>query len=294
MTPTLIHQEHRRPPGRHDTAPPARARDWAEIQERMFVPLYDAVYRRLGVGPGTRLLGLGCGSGLALLRAASLGADVTGADTDADRLRLARERLLPEPEWGGRRWPARLVSSAVPDAAGAPYTLITAFSGPPDPAVLRRAARLAAPGSPVVLAGCGDPGQCTATVTHRLDTPTREPGPADGRARAARCGAEDGTPPRGEGQETTGPVGSAAALEDVAARAGLRHRETAEVNCPFGYPGLDGAVRGLLATGNFDAAVRVAGAEQVVRELTEALHPYVGRDGAVWLPSPLPYVIAEV
>lgn len=45
------------------------ARDWAEIQERMLVPLYEAVYDRLEVGPGDRLLGLGCGAGLPLLLA---------------------------------------------------------------------------------------------------------------------------------------------------------------------------------------------------------------------------------
>ncbi|KIX78478.1 methyltransferase type 11, partial [Streptomyces sp. MBRL 10] len=50
------------------------ARDWAEIQERMLVPLYEAVYERLEVGPGDRLLDLGCGAGLALLLAAARGA----------------------------------------------------------------------------------------------------------------------------------------------------------------------------------------------------------------------------
>ncbi|MDX6347003.1 MAG: hypothetical protein QOF84_1793, partial [Streptomyces sp.] len=76
----------------------------------MLVPLYDAVYDRLGVGPGTRLLGLGSGSGLALLMAAARGAAVTGCEPDEQRLALARERLLPEPQWGaaarGRAWPA--------------------------------------------------------------------------------------------------------------------------------------------------------------------------------------------
>ncbi|GAA4941498.1 hypothetical protein GCM10023238_04150 [Streptomyces heliomycini] len=61
------------------------ARDWSEIQERMLVPLYEAVYERLDVGPPTRLLGLGCGSGLALLMAPSRGAAVTGVDACADR-----------------------------------------------------------------------------------------------------------------------------------------------------------------------------------------------------------------
>jgi 2-polyprenyl-3-methyl-5-hydroxy-6-metoxy-1,4-benzoquinol methylase len=92
MTPTLV-------PGGMDRAD-ASARDWAEIQERMLVPLYEAVYQRLDVGRHTRLLGLGCGSGLALLRAAARGATVTGVDLNERRLALARERLLPEPQRG--------------------------------------------------------------------------------------------------------------------------------------------------------------------------------------------------
>ncbi|GAA3217249.1 hypothetical protein GCM10020256_20120 [Streptomyces thermocoprophilus] len=80
MTPTLVRQPvpHAGPAPRVDLC--ARARDWSEIQERMLVPLYEAVYERLEVGPRTRLLGLGCGSGLALLMAAARGAEVTGVE----------------------------------------------------------------------------------------------------------------------------------------------------------------------------------------------------------------------
>ncbi len=63
----------------------------------MLVPLYEAVYERLDVGGGTRVLGLGCGSGLALLMAASRGAAVTGVDSRfPERLELARRRLHAE------------------------------------------------------------------------------------------------------------------------------------------------------------------------------------------------------
>ena len=94
----------------------------------MLVPLYEAVYERLEVGAGTRLLGLGCGSGLALLIAAARGARVTGVDTDRSRLALARERLAPDPELSGERAGApeiaRLVVGEPGDAAapGAPGT----------------------------------------------------------------------------------------------------------------------------------------------------------------------------
>ncbi|NUP37619.1 MAG: SAM-dependent methyltransferase, partial [Streptomyces sp.] len=101
MTSTLI-RRHLSPYPSSLSAPGAaisraRARDWAEIQERMMVPLYEAVYERLEVGAGTRLLGLGCGSGLALLMAVARGATVCGVDPDEERLGLAGERLLAGP-----------------------------------------------------------------------------------------------------------------------------------------------------------------------------------------------------
>lgn len=118
MTPTLV-RNHRYAdtPAPVDTG--TRARDWAEIQERMLSPLYEAVYERLEVGAGTRMLSLGCGSGLALLIAAARGARVTGVDTDHDRLALARERLLPPGMAGpgGRAGPGA-------SSAGAPARLV--------------------------------------------------------------------------------------------------------------------------------------------------------------------------
>ncbi|WP_245174826.1 SAM-dependent methyltransferase [Streptomyces bohaiensis] len=285
MTPTLTHHDSRRV-DRRGGSPTTRARDWAEIQERMFVPLYDSVYRDVGVGPGTRLLGLGCGSGLALLRAASLGAEVTGTDSDADLLGMARQRLLPAPEQGGRRWPAHLAPELLPEAGAAPFTLITAFGGAPDPEVLRRASAWAAPGSSVVVAGAGDPGAFAATITAHLAGRGDETGPLADPSPAAPFGAtvtEDG---RRELEERW--------LLAVVKAAGLRGPRIGVANCPFGYPGLDGALRGLLASGAFDAAINTAGADQVVKELVEAIRPCVREDGTVWLPNPLPYVVAKV
>ncbi|WP_165989297.1 class I SAM-dependent methyltransferase [Streptomyces sp. YIM 98790] len=270
MTPTLIH---------HDETRPSRARDWAEIQERMFVPLYDAVYERLAVGRETRLLELGCGTGLALLRAAARGAQVTGTDTDPERLRLARERLLPEPEGGGRRYPARLVDGTVPDPAPDPYTLVTAFGALPDAEVLRRAAGLAAPGTPVVLTGWGRPETCAATVALGVG--------------ARLAGRLSGTPGRGGDSAVPPEPPGAEAVAALAREAGLHPADGGEVSCPFGYPGLACALRGLLATGSFDSAVQAAGHEQVAKELAESLHPYVNPDGTVWLPNTLTYLIAR-
>jgi 2-polyprenyl-3-methyl-5-hydroxy-6-metoxy-1,4-benzoquinol methylase len=60
-----------------------RAHDYAELAEAAFVPLYDAVFDAVEVGPATRLLDVGCGTGLAAQLAARRGAEVAGLDAAA-------------------------------------------------------------------------------------------------------------------------------------------------------------------------------------------------------------------
>jgi SAM-dependent methyltransferase len=278
MTPTLA-QQQRLARGRKATARPAsgtgRARDWAEIQERMLVPLYQAVYERMEVGSTTRLLGLGCGSGLALLLAASRGAAVTGLDADASRLALARERLLPEPSRGSAGTEARLEHRPSGDTTppdGPPPTLVTAFDTLPDAEGLTRAAARLPQGTPVVLAGWGPPERCSAAGALRV---------------AARLGEPRSVPgcwlPGGRDD-----------LEDLARQADLRLDGSGRVACPFGYADLDSALRGLLSTGLYDAAVQAGDGVQVVKELTETLRPHVREDGTVWMPNLFRYVVARV
>ncbi|MEU8888885.1 SAM-dependent methyltransferase [Streptomyces sp. NPDC048442] len=278
MTPTLV-QHHL-----NTTSPPAgtractRARDWAEIQERMLVPLYDAVYERLEVGPATRLLGLDCGAGLALLVAASRGASVTGVDTDPALIALARERLVD-----GAIAPdsaATVFRGGPSDATEpAPYNLVTAFepigcaAGDTDgltPA-LAAAVPLVGRGSAVVLTGWGPPERCATSAVLRVACRLTDTLRTSGGWRPAL--RDD--------------------LEDVAARAGLKPDGSGRVACPFGYGDMDSAVRGLMSTGLFDAAVRATDPAQVEKELAEALHPHLRADGTVWMPNVFRYLIAR-
>ncbi len=55
-----------------------QARNWADLQERTVLPVYEVVFERLKVGRGTRLLDVGCGAGLAAQLAAKRGAQVAG------------------------------------------------------------------------------------------------------------------------------------------------------------------------------------------------------------------------
>ncbi|MGW4299731.1 SAM-dependent methyltransferase [Streptomyces sp. NPDC004376] len=283
MTPTLVreHLSHAgsAPPG---ADPRARARDWSEIQERMWEPLYESVYDRLDVGPGTRLLGLRCGSGLALLLAAARGATVTGADSAPERLALARDRLAPDAARGAdTAAPGPWLLDTLPTRADAPgYDLITVF----DPigcrsgdagslgALLADALPLAARGAAVVLTAWGPPERCATSAV--LGVAAKLADPLHG-VRGRRPGRRDD-------------------LEEVAQRAGLRPDGSGRVACPFGYAGPDSAVRGLLSTGLFDAAITATDRKQVEKELTEALHPYLRADGIVWMPNVFRYLIARV
>jgi SAM-dependent methyltransferase len=248
----------------------------------MLVPLYEAVYERLGVGPGTRMLGLGCGSGLALLMAASRGAAVTGVDSSSERLTLARERLAPE-RWGTRaRAATRIVDGSPRDAGDArtpAYTLVTAFepigclAGDSEGLgeLLDEATPLAERGAHVVLAGWGPPERCATTSVLRVATKLADPMRSTGSWRPAL--RDD--------------------LEEVAHRAGLLPDGSGRVACPFGYADVDSAVRGLKSTGLFDAAIVATDQAQVDKELTEALHPHQRRDGTVWMPNVFRYLVAR-
>ncbi|MEU1487468.1 methyltransferase domain-containing protein [Streptomyces sp. NPDC005752] len=283
MTPTLV-RHHRYADSSATVDAGTRARDWAEIQERMLAPLYEAVYARLEVGAGTRMLSLGCGSGLALLIAASRGARVTGVDTDRDRLALARERLASEAGHGAGRTDhrARLVDSvpaAVPDGE-APYNLLTSFqpigcaAGDSEglaPA-LTSAVPLAVRGATVVLAGWGPPERCATAPVLRVAARLTES------ARAPRSGSGWRPALRDD-------------LEEVAAQAGLKPDGSGRVSCPFGYADVDSAVRGLLSTGLFDTAVRATDRSQVEKEVAEALHPHLRPDGTVWMPNVFRYLV---
>jgi trans-aconitate methyltransferase len=70
----------------------ARASDWANIQEGMVRPVYEAVLERTRVQSGTRHLDVGCGAGMAAQIAAARGAQVSGIDAAKTLLDIAQRR----------------------------------------------------------------------------------------------------------------------------------------------------------------------------------------------------------
>ncbi|MER5867669.1 methyltransferase domain-containing protein [Kitasatospora sp. NPDC002040] len=247
------------------TGPHSRARDWAEIQERMLVPLYQAVYERLDVGPATSVLGLGCRSGLALLLAAERGAQVAGLESDTELRELAQ----------GRRLQVQEESRTAESVARSAHSVVTVFeqlqTAPSPGRLVTAAARRVLTGGQLVLATWGPPERCESAAV--LEVAQRRAGRTPGRDPFA--------------------LGAPGRLEALLTTAGLRPAGGGRVSCPFAYADPESAVRGMLSTGLFDPAVAESGQALVVKELEEALHPFVRPDGSVRMANLFRYVVGE-
>jgi SAM-dependent methyltransferase len=68
------------------------ATDWACLYEHYAIDVLVAIFDRVGVGPGTSVLDVACGSGLAVRLAAGMGATVSGIDASAELLEVATAR----------------------------------------------------------------------------------------------------------------------------------------------------------------------------------------------------------
>lgn len=235
----------------------ARARDWAEVQEGIVRAAYDVVLDRAGVGPGTRLLDVGCGSGMAAMLAAERGAAVSGIDAAPALLAIARERVAQGDFREGDL-------EALPFAAGA-FDLVTGFNafqfaGNPDVA-LREAARVLAPGGRIAMTVWGEPDGMEMAAIIRALGPLLPP------------------PPPGAG----GPfaLSDRAALLSLAEASGLRVIDVVDVPTSVVYAALATALRGLDSSGVAERARQIVGAAAVMEAHAVALAPFVQPDGSV-------------
>ncbi|HKX16661.1 MAG TPA: class I SAM-dependent methyltransferase [bacterium] len=228
----------------------ARARDWAEVQEAICRPLYDAILSQTGIAPNTRILDVGCGAGLFCSLAAGRGANVSGLDAAPALLEIAKERV---PSGAFRE--GEMETLPYPDRT---FDLVTGFNSfqfaTRPPAALAEARRVARPGASVAIATWGKPEDCEAAHFLAALRPLLPPAPS-------------GAP---------GPFALSAdgALEGFARDAGLTPRRVDEVDCPFEYPDLETALRGLLAGGPVVRALQTSGEERVREAVVQAITPF--------------------
>jgi SAM-dependent methyltransferase len=244
-----------------------RARDWAEVQEGVAIPLYAEVLRKTGLGAGKSILDIGCGSGIFCAMAAGLGAKACGIDASESLIGIANKRLP-----GGDFRVGEMEILPYPDRTFDVVTGFSSFQFAASPAnALREAGRVSRAGT-VVAAVFGKPQESEST------------------AYITAMGALLPPPPPG----APGPFALSAdgALEALAEQAGLAPHLVDTVACPWDYPDEQTALRGLLAAGPAIRAVEARGEEVVRDAILNALAPFKTPSGGYHLSSCYRYMIA--
>src|SRR3954452_20603365 len=152
----------------------SRADDWA-LSEEQQLPSYEAVLERVPVGPGQRVLDVGCGAGVFLRLVADHGAEPYGLDASEALIELARRRVTE-------------ADLRVGDMEALPYDadtfdLVTGFTSfffaNDIVAALREAGRVAKPGAPIVIQVWGAHENCSLEAMKEIVRPFFPPRPPD-------------------------------------------------------------------------------------------------------------------
>ena len=245
-------------------------RAWADLAEAHNRPLFEAVLDAAGARSGTRLLDVGCGSGLTLALAEDRGAVPTGLDISPGLLKIARERL---PHADLRE--ADMESLPFGDAAFDAVTGVNAFQFAGDPRrALREAARVTRPGGRVVASLFAAPERSQGTVAHE--------------AMSALI------PPAQAGDHAPYALSASGNLEAALRDAGLHPADSGEVTCEWRYVSMDDAIRALLCSAGGARAAEAAGPQAVREVLPPALAQFQDpRTGAVTLVNTFRWVAAR-
>jgi SAM-dependent methyltransferase len=222
---------------------------WADLAEAHNRPLFEAVLDAAHVTSGTRLLDVGCGSGLTLVLAARRGAIPAGLDVSPGLLGIARERLPDADLRDGD-----MESLPFGDAAFDAVTGVNAFQFAGDPhRALREAARVLRPGGRLVASLFAAPERSEGTVAHEAMTALI---PAE-RAR----------------DHAPYALSAPGNLEESLVSASLTLDAAGEVVCTWRYASMDEAIRALLCSAGGARAAEAAGPDAV----RDALRPALAR-----------------
>ena len=246
----------------------ARADDWATSEDQQ-VPTYEAALRRVTIGPGDRVLDIGCGAGSFLRLVDDLGAETFGVDASEALIGLARRRL-PNADL------------RIGEMESLPYDddtfdLVTGFNSfffaNDMVAALREAGRVAKPGAPVVIQVWGAHERCDLEAMKEVARPFFPPRPPD-------------APPDPD-------LSQPGALEALAADAGLEPEESFVTSWAYEYADEDTAARALLAPAGLARLVGPEREDEVRRAIIAGLAPYRTADGGYRLENEFHFLLAR-
>jgi SAM-dependent methyltransferase len=244
------------------------ASNWAKFQEQMLLPAYQAVFEQTGVGVNTRLLDVGCGTGLAAQLAARLGARVSGIDAAPAAIAIARERTP-----SGDFRVGEMEELPYADDSFDVVTGFNAFQYAADPVgALQQARRVVRPGGAVVMLTWGSAQECEHSHT------------------LAAVNALLPPPPPGAG----GPfaLSEPGKLEALLQSAGLQPQRSGAADCPFVYPDDETAWQAISSPGVMVRPLRAAGEERVRQAILASLVPYRANGSGYRQENRFRYVIA--
>jgi SAM-dependent methyltransferase len=246
-----------------------RAREWADLQEVSFRGLYEAAFAAAKVGQGSAVLDVGCGAGLALQVAQERGAKVSGLDAAAGLAAIAKERCP-----GGDIRTGEIEELPFGDDSFDVTTGFNSFQYATDPAhALAEAKRVTKPNGIVVVAVWGAADKCQLAPY------------------LAAVGKLMPPPPPG----APGPFALSApgALEALASKAGLKPEGASSVVTTMRFPDEATALRGLIAAGVVERAIRNSGEAAVRSGIAEAIRPRRAADGSYAFSNEWRFLIAR-
>jgi SAM-dependent methyltransferase len=246
-----------------------RASDYAEVQEPTFLPLYESVLARPEVAGASVLLDVGCGPGLAVQTLAKKIGRVAGVDAAAPFIAIARKRV-PRGDFRVSEM------EELPHADGS-FEVVTGFNAFQYAAkpvnALREARRVTKRGGLIVIAVWGLPEVCQA-AGHLKALGTLMPPPPPG---------------------APGPfaLSDETKLRAFASEAGLTPVTVVDVACPWIYPSLETALKGMLSAGPAERAIRASSTKQARDAIADSVAPYRTASGGYHLNNVFRYLIAR-
>jgi SAM-dependent methyltransferase len=240
---------------------------WALFSEPHNRPLFDAVIAAAGATAGTRLLDIGCGTGLALQLATELGATVTGVDISAGLLAIASERV---PTADLRR--ADLQSLPFQNESFDAAIAVNAFQFAENPlAAIADAARVLVPRGRLAVGMFAEPERAQSTAIHLAMSAL--------------------TPPSRETEHAPYALSAPGNLESALASAGLTIADAGEVECVWAYASTEDAVRGLIGSAGGTRAVEGSGVDRVRVVIEEALVPFTDQRGRIAMRNTFRWIV---